>query len=109
MGKAISNVKKSKLIMPTRAVYIPDSLKCLEGRLVKKDQLILSKPFDIISINSTARTSNPIPVHKRAKNLNRLSCSLAELKRCFLVILLPEFFNNPITDIIQNKCEYEQR
>src|SRR5688572_12990962 len=108
IGKAINNVKKTKLTMPTKAVYIPDLEKCRDGRLVKKDQSILPKPFDKMSINKTASTTKPIPVHSIAKYLNVKSFSFAVLNFLFLFILLPEFLNNPITYIIQNKGEYKQ-
>ena len=100
IGKAINKVKKTKLTMPTRAVYIPDLEKCRDGRLVKKDQSILPNPFEKMSINKTASTSRPIPVHNRAKYLNKKSFSLAVLNFLFLFILLSEFFYDPITYII---------
>ncbi|MNL32291.1 hypothetical protein D3C87_1541330 [compost metagenome] len=83
---------------------MPASSGCLEGKFVKKDQLILWMPLLTISISNTNNVNKAIHVQPIANTLNRLSCNLG-LKKCFLFIALVVFFPNPKADVIQQESE----
>jgi hypothetical protein len=101
----MSTVSTTKLIIPARAVIIPDFSGKREGRLLIKSQESRLKPLLKMLHNNKASTNSPKSVQNNPKYLNKVSMIL------FLVILhvaVSKTFFNTETDVVQNESEDEQ-